>query len=269
MSTLKDALKKGVIYYKDELNDDFNEVGLSRPSVPEGYKYKRTNPVSNVFANILYYGLGVPIMWIACKFHGIKVVNKKYLRRFRHKSGAFIYANHVSISDAWKYHAYVCLPKRVNIIGYSDALSLPGIVRYLVRCFGLLPLPLKTDLSNQRPFRDAVEWYVNDQKQFVLIFPEAHIWPYYTKIRNFLPNSFIYPVKAQAPVIPMVTVWRKSKLHKKPRQTVVIGKPIYPDPSLDDKESVLELHERCLNQMKYIADSYMQYNYIRYIKKED
>ena len=38
----KEVKKTKVAYYKDELRDDFNEVGLSRPPVPEGYKYKRT-----------------------------------------------------------------------------------------------------------------------------------------------------------------------------------------------------------------------------------
>ena len=43
MASKKDWEKTRVIYWKDENKDDFNEVGLKRPSVPEGYKYKRIN----------------------------------------------------------------------------------------------------------------------------------------------------------------------------------------------------------------------------------
>ena len=63
----KEIIKNRVCYYHDELRDDFNELGLSRPPVPEGYKYKRTNPINNFFSAILYHGIAKPIIglyWI-------------------------------------------------------------------------------------------------------------------------------------------------------------------------------------------------------------
>ena len=50
-----DKRKKGdIIYYSDELNDDFDDIGLDRPPVPENYKFKRTNPFNNFLSNVLY-----------------------------------------------------------------------------------------------------------------------------------------------------------------------------------------------------------------------
>ena len=36
----KDTKKSKVVYYHDELHEDFGEIGLNRPPVPENYKYK-------------------------------------------------------------------------------------------------------------------------------------------------------------------------------------------------------------------------------------
>ena len=267
MSKFKDSIKDGIIYYKDELNDDFGEVGLSRPPVPKGYKYKRTNPFNNFLSNILYYGLGVPVIGLFCFCHGIRVKNRHVLKRLK-KTGAFIYSNHVSISDVFKFQSFVCPPKRVNIIGYSDSLSMP-IVRNLCRAFGYLPLPLKNDKDNFLALNEAAGWYVKKKHQYVLIFPEAHIWPYYTGIRNFPHASFYYPAKSNSPVLPTVTIWKKRKFRKKPRQVVIIGRPIYPDPTLDANENMMILHQQCLEQMKKIASNNKQQEYVTYKKIED
>ena len=41
MAKKKDWEKSKTIYWSDELNDDFDEVGLKRPPVPKNYRYLR------------------------------------------------------------------------------------------------------------------------------------------------------------------------------------------------------------------------------------
>ena len=262
----KEVKKTKVAYYKDELRDDFNEVGLSRPPVPEGYKYKRTNFFNNIISGIFYHGIAKPIFAIFCTFHGIRIKNKKNLKAIKGQ-GAFFYSNHVSISDVFKFQALVFFfHRRINILGYSDSLSMP-IVRNLTRALGYLPLPLKGDLKNAIALMDAMEFYIK-KKQHILIYPEAHIWPYYTKIRNFKDVSFIYPAESNKPILPAVTIWR-GKEGKKPKQTIVFCKPIYPDPSLTPLENKKMLHDQCLLEMIDASNRYKQVEYIKYIKKED
>ena len=81
----KDWKKTKTIYWSDELNDDFDEVGLSRPGVPEGYKYKRTNPINTFFSAILYHGIAKPILGIYCVFHGIRFKGKQNLKELKGK----------------------------------------------------------------------------------------------------------------------------------------------------------------------------------------
>ena len=264
----KEVKKTKVAYYQDELRDDFNEVGLSRPPVPEGYKYKRTNPINNFFSAILYHGIAKPILGLFCLFHGIKFKGKKNLKLLNGK-GAYIYSNHVSISDVLKFQSKCFFfGRRVNVLGYSDSLSMP-IVRNLERALGYLPLPLKGDLKNSLALAEAMDYYVNEKKQYVLIYPEAHIWPYYIKVRPFRDGSFIYPAKSNAAVVPTVTVWRKPLIGKTPRQTVYILEPIFPQEGKTQQENKVYLHKHCLEAMQEFANNTKQYEYIKYIKKEE
>ncbi len=258
--------KSKTIYWKDELHDDFDELGLKRPGVPKNYKYKRTNPINNFFSGILYHVIAIPILATYCYLHGIRVENRRHYKKIK-KEGGFIYANHVAISDVLKYQSLISFGKRINIIGYSDTLSMP-IVRNICRALGYIPLPEKEDRDNFHNMMDAIEWYVKKKHQAILIYPEAHIWPYYTKIRPFPNNSFIYPSMMYAPVIPMVTVWKKRKFRKTPRQVIRIGKPIYPLPGESISANKEYLHEKCISQMRELANTSQQ-EYIKYIKKED
>ena len=263
----KEIIKNRVCYYHDELSDDFNELGLSRPPVPEGYKYKRTNWFNTIVSGILYHGIAKPIIGLYCVFHGIRIKGRKNLKLIRNK-GAFIYSNHVAISDVFKFQAQVFFfGRRVNILGYSDSLSMP-VVRNLTRALGYLPLPLKGDIKNMVALSEAMEFY-HQKKQHVLIYPEAHIWPYYTHVRPFKDGAFVYPAKCNAPVLPVVTTWRKSKLCKKPKQTVYILEPIFPKEELGLNENKAYLHEETLKAMRAKAESVPQYEYIKYIKVEE
>ena len=264
----KEWKKTKTIYWSDELRDDFDEVGLKRPPVPEGYKYKRTNPIANFFGAILYHGVAKPIMGVYCWAKGIKYVGKANLNELEGK-GAFLYCNHTAITDVFKFQSQCFFwHRRVNILGYSDTLTMP-IVRGLAKMLGYLPVPLKGDIKNLTALGEACKWYVVDKRQYVLIYPEAHIWPYYTKIRNFTPGSFNYPAMSGAPVVPIVTTWRKPKIGKKPKQTVYIGQPIFPLEELSAADNKNYLHEECLKAMKKMSESVEQFEYIKYIKKEN
>ena len=86
-------------------------------------------------------------------------------------------------------------------------------------------------------------------------------------VRNFKSVSFNYPAEMNKPVLPAVTIWR-GKPNKKPKQTIVFGEPIYPNPELSLMENKAYLHEQCLEQMKEISERYPQVEYIKYIKKD-
>ena len=266
MAGKKDWEKTLTIYWSDELTDDFDERGLERPKIPEGYVYKRSW-LSSFLGGILYHLLAKPFLGLYCVFKGIKIVGKKKLKALKGQ-GAFLYANHVAVTDVFKLQTRVFFfHRRINILGFPDALTIP-VAKHLVKAMGLLPVPDNGDVKHLIELGETAEYYVQKKKQHVLIFPEAHIWPYYTHIRSFKSGSFIYPAKINAPVVPIVTTWRKPKIGKKPKQTVYIGQPIFPREDLTVQENKEYLHEECLKAMRQIAEGVPQYEYIKYIKVE-
>lgn len=256
-----------VIKYDDPLNDDFQTTALKRKPVPENYKYERRNKFNNFLSAILFWGIAKPILGFIALCSGVKIEGKENLKELKSlPTGAFIYANHTSFYDAFIVQALIIRDRRTNIIGFTDVLSMP-LIRNIVRALGYLPVD--NSLKAQIKLLKALGYYTQDKKQHVLIYPEAHIWPYYTKIRDFKEGSFHYPAKYNAPVIPFVTVFIKHKNNKKPKRKILVGKLIYPNPELSLKDNKLYLHEECLKAMKELASSVEQYEYIKYYCESD
>jgi 1-acyl-sn-glycerol-3-phosphate acyltransferase len=107
------------------------------------------------------------------------------------------------------------------------------------------------------------------KKQVIIIFPEAHIWPYYTGLRNFSSSSFFYPVKMNKPVIALAGTWRApKKAGKKPKITLHISAPFYPDANLERKEAEQKLRDQVYAFLKDKTSSKDNYEYIKYVKKD-
>ncbi|MDE6546989.1 MAG: 1-acyl-sn-glycerol-3-phosphate acyltransferase, partial [Lactobacillus sp.] len=97
----------------------------------------------------------------------------------------------------------------------------------------------------------------------IVIYPEAHVWPYYTEIRPFPETSFNFPVQANKASFVMSTTYQKRKFSKRPKITVYIDGPFFPDPSLPKKQQQKKLHDQVFQQLKdrsKLSDySYYQY----------
>ncbi len=256
------------VYYTDPLNDDFAGTGIKTKKVDGGFPYEHRSRLWNIAAYALYYIVAVPLVYIASKLYlGLRFENRSVLKKVR-KTGYYLYGNHTRDLDAF-VPAMAAFPKKAYIITNPDAVSLPFLYN-VVQMLGAIPIP--TELSGMRPFMAAVFRRI-EQKKCVTIYPEAHVWPFYTGIRPFVSTSFHYPVKDGAPVVAMVTKYRKRKglffLAKKPGMTVTFSEPMYADSSLTPKNAQEELRGRVYDFMKKTSSSGENIEYIRYIRKND
>ena len=112
----------------------------------------------------------------------------------------------------------------------------------------------------------AIKTVIKDKKGEVLIYPEAHVWPYYTKIRPFDATSMHFPVQLNAPSFVMTKTYHKRRFGKRPRAVVYIDGPFYPDQTLSRKEAQNKLHDEI---QKTLIDraKLSDYEYCQYIKK--
>ena len=249
-------------YYQDEINDDFANNGIVAKHNKVGYKYIHKNIFFRFFSTLLRT-IARPLIWLMNKIvYKQKIVNKKILKKYK-KSGYFIYANHTtSMGDA--YTPNILSRKNYILVG-EEATSIP-FVRTIVSMLGALPIPYHSE--NIKPFLDSVQYYIKDKKASITIYPEAHIWPTYTKIRNFKHASFRYPVDLNVPCFSITNTYRPGKNPKKPKLVSIIDGPFYPNPSLNRADAIKDLRDQIYENMVNRAAEVPQIEQIRYIKVE-
>ncbi len=256
-----------VLYYSDPVNDDFAGNNIDTQQVPEDFVYVRKTAAWRICAFLLYYLIAVPVVWLIAKLClGVKIENKGVLRGI--KGGFYLYANHTRELDIFAADVAV-LPRRGYVIANPDAVSIPGL-RHIVMMLGALPIP--SGLHTMKKFTAAVHERFS-QGSCVIIYPEAHIWPFYTGIRPFADTSFRYPVRDKAPAVVMTVTYRKRKglfaLAKKPAMTLNLSGPLYPDAGLQPKQAQRDLRDRVYECMKETSELTAQVEYIRYEFKPD
>ncbi len=292
-------MKNKVNYYDDELNDDFAEDNekIKPIKIDENYKYIHKNIFWNIIATILYRVVFSIPVYIHIKIkYKFKVINKKALKAER-KNGFFIYGNHTNEFLDPFFPTFVAFPKRVYVIANADNVSIPGL-KIANRMLGALPIP--GNIKASKNFFDAIKYYIS-KKKVIAIYPEAHVWPYYTKIRNYKSVSFKYPVELDKPVYSFTTTYQtqdsgtlkenqeqdreiskanqkqdnekskgsqaqdNEKLKKsKPRIKIItyIDGPFYPDKTLNKKEA----QEKLRNQVFEAMNNRSKNNNIELIK---
>lgn len=253
-----------IVYYTDELNDDFAGTKINTKVVDSKFKYIHKGPVWTFFANVVYYLLVVPMAWLYLKILRVKYVNAKTLKTFKRKKiRYFMYGNHTSFCvDAFSPNI-LSLPTRNKIIVGADTVSIKGI-KTLVQMLGAVPTP--SSMNGMRDFSKAIDYY--HSRYNISIYPEAHIWPFYNGVRNFVDSSFLYPVKHNSPVIALFTAYSKPKglfsCFRKANITVYVSDPIYPNLELGKKEAQKELRDKVYNFMKECSEKYSTHTVIEY-----
>ena len=255
-----------IVYYKDPLNDDFAGTTISQKKVDDNFVYVHENKLWRFFGTIFYYGIAYPILFLMVKIkRHVKVKNKKVLKKVK-KSGYFLYGNHTNIYDAFIPHTQVSRFKKTYIIANPDAVSIKG-VKNLVMMLGALPTP--SSPQSVKNFNAAIEKRIN-QKRVVVIYPEAHIWPFYNGLRPFSDISFQYPVRLNAPSIAMVTTYRKGKSKALPRRRpfidITLSDPIYPNPELSQRENMKYIRDQIYDFMKTTIENSGSPEYINYVQ---
>ena len=237
--------KRKVIYYSDELNDEFSLAQITPRVIDGNYKYINTSVFKKCTHFFWYRIIATPIAYIYTKLvFRHRVIGREILKKYKN-TGYFIYGNHTQdIADAF-IPSMLNFPKDDYVIVHPNNVSMP-VLGKVTPSLGALPLP--DDMHAYKNFIKAVEKRI-EQKHTVVIYPEAHIWPYYTKIRPFKDVSFSYPIKLNTPAFCFTNTYQKRKLSKRPKITTYIDGPFYPDKTLSAKEQKKDLRDRIYNTM--------------------
>ena len=120
--------------------------------------------------------------------------------------------------------------------------------------------------GNHTHFLEALTWHT-DCGDCIMIYPEAHIWPFYTGIRPFPDTSFRYPVQQKLPVFCLTNTYQRRGKSHIPQIVTYLDGPFYPDAELPAKLQKTQLRDQVYEAMgKRAQNSNMEM--IRYIKKD-
>ena len=250
------------LYYTNEQTDEVLQFKTSSKKIDKNYKYVNNDVIYRLWAFFTYIVLVVPIAYLFSHiFNKIKFFNKRVLKLHK-KGGYFIYANHSNQFGDALCPTLICFPKRPYIIVNPVNLEISFLGRFF-KMWGALPIP--STIEATKNFNSAIKHHLNKNKP-ILIYPEAHLWPYYTKIRNFPTSSFRYPIKFNKPVYTFTTVYKLKKLGKKPKIEIYVDGPFYADNSLPTKEAQQKLRNNIFSTMSNRSKN-SNYEYVSYIKR--
>lgn len=129
--------------------------------------------------------------------------------------------------------------------------------------FGAIPIP--SNIKATKNFLESIRKKI-EKGNSITIFPEAHIWPYYTKIRPFKPVSFRYPAELNVPSFCITNTYQKKG--KGFRIVSYIDGPFYPDENLNFQERKKDLRDRIYNCMVERSQN-NNIEIIKYVKQDE
>ena len=257
-----------VFYYTSEEDDpiktDEQEKKI-KVGLPEGYEFIPSNPFVRMYSAILFRLFWIFGQWYERGYWQVKVHGREKLKKARGK-GYVIYANHTNpFHDV--FGPAIVADRRIFTVISPVNLKIPGIGKFLPYIGGL---PLGSTLDEKIAFNDAVDERLR-QKKVLVIYPEAHVWPYATKVRKFPAGdkSFKYAVRNNLPIFTMTTTYHRRKDGKRdlPRMDVYLDGPFWPDEkkTLDENKAMLakQAYDSMVKHSKKNT-----YEYFKYVKED-
>ena len=258
-----------VFYYESEEDDPIKTDEQERKekvTLPEGYEFIPKNPLVRLYARCCFGVFWVFGQWYERHYWKAKFYGREKLKKAK-KTGYVMYCNHTNpFHDV--FGPALAADRKIYTIISAVNLKLPKIGPLLPMIGGI---PLGTNPEEKKAMNEAVDTRLVKQKKCIVIYPEAHVWPYATKIRKFPAGgkSFKYAVRNNLPVFTMTTTYHKRKNSKRdlPRMDIYVDGPFYPDPKLSAEKNQDMLAEKAYESMvKYSKKN--TYEYFEYRKKQ-
>ncbi len=252
-----------IIYYTDELNDEFSSAKITPIKIDKNYKYDK-NSLWDLCSLIVQNILSMPIKvgYAKTKFR-IKYIGKEKLKQYKNE-GYFVYGNHTQAFADTFIPSIAIYPKRNFLIVNPENISIKH-AKNIIEMLGAIPVP--GDKESMKNFLKTIEKHIH-KRHSITIYPEAHIWPYYTKIRPFKSVSFAYPIELKKPVFSMTNTYQGYGKNKdKIKIVTYIDGPFFANEKLPKKEQKQELRDRVYKCMVERSKN-SNIEYIKYERKE-
>lgn len=247
------------IYYYQNFEEDFVQAPQQNLRLPLDYSWQQSNNFSQQLKSRISTRLARAFSYLLCNYYlKIKFSQAQILIPYQ-QQGLFLYCNHtLMVGDAfWPFQLFK--QQKIALIAEPANLSLP-VIGKLLPWAGALITP---SYSHQMPqFLTAIAHRIKTNEA-VIIYPEAHVWPYYTGIRPLNLAAFHYPVRYRAPSFCATVTYQRPLHGQRPQITIYVDGPFWPDQQQTSKQQQLQLQRQittCLQK----RSTFSNYEYIIY-----
>lgn len=249
-------MKEKKVRYYTSFQDDFVQSSEQDCVLPSDYQWVRSDLWAR-FLSGLIYGLAVIFGTLYCRcFLHMRVKGRENIKSIN--GGFFVFGNHTQpVGDVF-IPALCVLPRRIYTVVSTANYGIPVIGKILPY---LGALPVINSLHGIKELTKAIEHRINAAHP-VVIYPEAHVWEYYTKIRPFPDSTMRYPVRLNKPSFAMTVTYRKSRIFKRPVMEVFLDGPFY-GTGETVKEKTENLHAQIYSAMQ-LRSAHSNAEYIEY-----
>ncbi len=196
-------------------------------------------------------------------FLGLKIVDRKKVRKLMRKKGCIVVSNHCHYFDT-VFASAIIFPKRLHVSVVQRNFEVP-IARTILRLLYAFPIP--SSPSGLKMITNPVG-KVLKKKQHVMFLPEGNLVFLSQTIYRFKLGAFQQACFHQAPIIPIVYVLKRRKFFGKEmpehwvKMICVFGDPIIP-PLLNNhneipKEVLIKMSEQVANWMERTIERYQE-----------
>lgn len=209
--------------------------------IKDNYRYVIDNKIFRIVSDILSLPIFIILYIIDKIFFGFSVIGKEKIIKDK---GFVSISNHIHYLDCTLI-GLIYYPRRVHYPTLEENFKIP-VVRRIIRLLYAMPIP--KDRKNKDKFYSEIKNAFNGE--FILhMYPEAAMWPYYEKIRDFKYGAFKIAVDSNVCVQPIRFIFTKSKgiykIYKRKKCIcAVVLDPIYPNMELEYRDRIEDLRDR-------------------------
>jgi 1-acyl-sn-glycerol-3-phosphate acyltransferase len=247
------------VYYSSLEEDVVTNSGQNF-RLPENYQWIRRERWAKLAYSASYFLVKIVTFVYFRLILRVRFVGREKFRQVPQDQGIFIYSNHtMEVGDVFLPVA-LGARKRCRTIVSQANLGIPFIGKILP-WLGALPIGDSPDAAKK--LMSAVKERL-DAGEGIMIFPEAHVWPYYTGIRPMALSAFHHQASMDAPCFTSCTSYRKRKHGSRPKITVTVEGPFYPEAGASQRERREKLRQTVTESLtKGVKAS--NYSYVEYI----
>lgn len=230
------------VRYYSSFDEDFEQTADQDCRIPQNYKWVYNSP-----ADRLAYKILIPVFRLFSKlylngWHHVRVMNPEVLPQ--DGSTGILYLNHSQpVMDPFLPGVILKPPKFRSICSPSN-LGIPVLGR-------LLPLlgavPVASSLREMRQMKEALHQAVN-RNEWIVIYPEKHVWPWCTFLRPFDDTSFQFCLDYDKPAWCGV-LCPKEQSGRRPVFEVWLAGPFHAESGLPRRKARRQLYEQVKAEM--------------------